>query len=149
MLDKSLGAGCALPCFDQIFCLAVKLIRMELISTNLIRKKLIFLPMLIFWDPPLETPLRSWLFPVLAVELTEGSVKLHWRLLWSSWWGKGLAAVPCLWFSQKCRKTRMKNELFRPLQCIGNCGKDNLLPIRIRLRIEKWFENTLHLTSRI
>ena len=59
MLAKNLGALCALPCFDQIFCMAVKLLRTGFISMTLIRKKVIFLSMLVFRDPSLKDPLRS------------------------------------------------------------------------------------------
>lgn len=42
MLDYNLGALCALPCFDQTFCMDMKFLRMWFISMNLIRKKVIF-----------------------------------------------------------------------------------------------------------
>lgn len=44
----------------------------------------------------------------------------------------------------------MKYELFRPLQYVGNfVAKIIYYLLELDLRIEKWFENTLRLTSRI
>lgn len=85
---QSLGALCAPPCFDQIFCKAVKLLWMGFISMNLIKNEGWFF-FCLCWSsgiPHAEDPLRSWVL-LTGWAVTEGRFSCYG---WSRWCQRAL-----------------------------------------------------------